>query len=235
MQDKDVSACARESGSPPAVYVSRALELKGVTLRSGPHMTVAASNDGCLAVGQSARIMIFEKTPEGYRRVLKSVTLEDAWHVNADGTAVLPTHESMDVIFEATYVWNGAEYAFAPLKSHRFDVGLDERRPYQAPLQIIRGRPTTISGTVAYDFGDDYVFTANAGATLTIELINHGEPAPLVVLDRNDDVSSVAELGKAGRWSGKLRKSGAYHLRISGTNQSDAQQRSRYTLRLTIR
>ena len=230
-----MSACARESGLAPAAYVSRALELKGVTLRSGPRMMVAASTDGCLAVGQSARIFIFEKTPNGYRRVLKSLTLSDSWRVNADGTATLPTHQSMDVIFEATYVWNGAAYEFSPLKSHRFDVGLDERRPYEIPLRPVRETPTTISGTVAYNFGDDYVFTARAGETITIELISHAGPAPFVVLDRDDDTSSLAELDSAGRWRGRLAKSGTYYLRISGTNESDAQLHSHYTLRLTVR
>lgn len=229
-----MSACARESGSPPAVYVGRALELKGVTLRTGQQMTVATSTDGCLAVGQSARIMIFEKTPEGYRRVLKSLTLEDSWRIGKDGTAVLPTHESMDVIFEGTYVWNGTKYVFAPLKSHRFDVGLDERKPDEVQLRIVRGTPMTISGNVAYNFGDDYVFTARAGETVTLELIKRGEPMPSVALDRDDDISSVGELNETGKWSGKLTKSGTYYLRISVTNESDAERRSRYALRLTV-
>lgn len=197
-------------------------------------MTVATSRDGCLGVGQSARIMIFERTPAGYRRVLKSVTLEDAWDVDTDGTAVLPTHESMDVIFEAAYVWNGTEYVFTPMKSHRFDVSLDERRAYEVPLRIVRGRPTTISGTVAYNFGDDYVFTARAGETITINLVEHSGKAPLVALDRDADQSSVGELDEAGRWSGKLTKDGTYYLRISGTDESDAERRSRYTIRVTI-
>lgn len=235
MQDKDVSACAREADLASTAYVSHALALKDVTLRGGQQMTVATSTDGCLSVGQSARIMIFAKTPGGYRRVLKAMTLPDSWHVDADGAAMLPTHESMDVIFEATYVWNGTSYAFAPLRSHRYDVGLGERKPYEIPLRPVRGTPTTISGTVAYTFGDDYAFTARAGETITIELIDHSGPAPLVALDRNDDISSLAELDGAGRWSGRLAKSGTYYLRISGTNESDAQRRSRYTLRLTVR
>jgi hypothetical protein len=233
--DKDVSTCARESGRASAAYVAGALELKAVTLRSGQQMTVATSTDGCLAVGQSARIMIFEKTPRGYRRVLKSLTLPDAWHVGAGGSATLPTHESMDVIFEATYVWNGTSYAFAPLQSHRFDVGLGERRPYEVALQLSRGAPTTIAGTVAYNFGDDYAFTARAGETLTIELVGQTGRPPSIAFGHDDDISSFAELDSSGRWTGKLTKSGTYYLRISGTDESNAEQRSRYTLRLTIR
>jgi len=234
MQDKDASECAGESGLTPAAFVSHALELKDVPLRSGPRMTVAASTDGCLAVGQSARILIFEKTPGGYKRVLKSVTLPDWWHVNADGTATLPTHESMDVIVEATYVWNGMDYEFSPQKSHRFDVALDERRPYEILLRPVRGTPTAISGTVAYNFGNDYVFTAHAGETITLELINHVGSRPFVALGHDDDISHVGELGRASRWSGKLMKSGTYYLRISGADESD-EQLSRYSLRLTIR
>lgn len=230
-----MSACAREGDLASTAYVSHALELKDVTLHRGQQMTVATSTDGCLSVGQSARIMIFEKTASGYRRVLKSVTLPDSWRVGADGTAMLPTHESMDVIFEAAYVWNGTSYAFVPLRSHRYDVGLGERKPYEVPVQFVRGTPTTISGTVAYNFGDDYVFTARAGETITIELIKHTGSAPAIALDRNDDISSLAELDGAGRWSGRLAKSGTYYLRISGTNESDAQRRSHYTLRLTVR
>ncbi len=73
MSDETVAACASASGRTPQSYVTRAFELRHVTLRSGERTTVAA--DPCLAVNQSTRIMIYERLDATYRRVLDAFML----------------------------------------------------------------------------------------------------------------------------------------------------------------
>jgi hypothetical protein len=235
VQDKDVSACAKQSGKPVQLYVRGAFDLRYVRLRSGEQMSVATATDPCLSLGQSTRIMIFLATRQGYRRVLNEVTLPGLAQVGADGTVTLPTHESMEVIFEASYIWNGAKYIFAPLQSHRYDVALGERRPYEVSVRLVRGAAAvTLSGSVAYNFGDDYVFYAIAGETLTIELAKYSGMVPRVTLYYRDELSSVAETDTRGRWSGRLRKAGTYHLLVSGADEAAESRRSRYVIRLAI-
>lgn len=198
-------------------------------------MTIATATDPCLALGQSTRTMIFHNSYGRFARVLNSVTLPGLARVGSDGTVTLPTHESMEVIFEATYVWNGATYTFSPFRSHKYDVALGERRPYEIPIQLIRGgAAVTLSGTFAYHFGNGYDFEAVAGETLTIELKHAGIP-PQVTLYYQDEISSIVELSGRSNWSGTLRKSGTYHLLVFGTNELAAVHRSRYVIRLTAR
>lgn len=235
MQDESVAACAGQAGKSSQAYVAGAFDLRHVTLRAGQKMTVLIATDPCLALGQSTRIMIFEKTPQRYRRVLNEVTLPEFAQVRSDGTVTLPTHESMDVIFEATYVWTGTTYAFAPLRSHRYDVGLNERRPFEVPVHFARGASAAkLSGSVAYNFGDTYVFEALAGQTVTIELTAHTARRPRITLYYDDDISSLGEVGSNTKWSGKLQKSGTYRLLLSGGDESNESALSHYTIRLSI-
>lgn len=236
IQDKSVAACAGQAGTSSNAYVARAFDLRLVTLRSGEQMAVLVATDPCLALGQSTRIMIFQKTPQRYRRVLNEVTLPEFGQVRSDGTVTLPTHESMDVIFEATYVWNGTTYAFAPLRSHRYDVALNQRRPYEVPVHFARGASAaTLSGSVAYDFGDTYVFEAMAGQTVTIEPTAHTARPPRIALYYDDDIASLGEVDNNTKWSGKLKRSGTYRLLLSGSDESNEAALSQYTIRLSIR
>jgi hypothetical protein len=235
VRDGGVRACANESGKPADAYLAGAFDFRRVTLRSGEAMTVAVATDPCLARGQSTRIMIFERTDVGYRRVLNDVTLPAFAQVRSDGTVILPTHESMDVMFEATYVWNGTAYVFSPLRSHLYDVGLSERRPYEVQLQFGPGSQSKIlAGTVALNFGNDYVFDAKAGQRIAIELLRHTGPPPMIALYFEDEVSSVAELADSSLWQGRALKTGLYRLLISGTGESDETRRDSYALRLSI-
>jgi hypothetical protein len=220
----------------PRAYVARAFDVRRVTLRTGEQMIVTIATDSCLAVGQSTRIMIFEHISHGYRRVLDDVTLPGFAKVNEDGTAVLPTHESMEVIFEAAYVWNGTRYVFSPSRSHRYDVALGEQRPYELPVRFTAGTfAATLSGSVAYNFGDGYVFSARAGQGVTMELTKHTGDRARVSLYYGDGISSIGELNESDRWSGKLPRTGTYRLLVSGSDASSDERPSRYAIVLTIR
>jgi hypothetical protein len=234
LRDKAVNTCAAQSGKSAQGYAHAAFDLRHVRLRTGEQMIVATATDPCLALGQSTRIMIFRVGPQRYTRVLSSVTLPGLAHIDPNGTVTLPTHESMEVIFEATYVWNGMNYTFAPLRSHRYDVALAERRPDEIPVRLARGTTTTLSGTVAYNFGNDYVFDAVAGESLTIELKDTGM-RPAVALYYENEFSSVVDLDARRSWSGTLRRSGSYHLLVSGADESAARKPSRYHIRLSTR
>jgi hypothetical protein len=237
MSDKAVAACAGESGRSPQSYVARAFKLRALPLRGGEQMTVAIALDPCLALGQSTRLMVYEPISTGYRRVLNAPTLPAFARVNEDGTAVLPTHESVEVILESTYVWNGTKYVFSEARSHQYDVALGERRPYEVPVRFAHGSfATTLSGTVAYNFGDEYVFTARAGQRISIRLRSDAESSPPgASLCYDDDVSSLAELDGRTAWSGTLPHTGTYRLFVSGSGERDEYKRSRYEIRLTIR
>jgi hypothetical protein len=234
MRDTAVAGCARDAGKTSQAFVASAFDFSSVTLRRGERMTVAVATDPCLALGQSTRIMIFQRTINGYRRVLNDVTVPGLQSIGTDGTATLPTHDSMEVMFEATYVWNGMAYVFSGPRSHRYDVALDERRPAEIPVTFARGGyATTLLGNVAYNFGDEYVFRARAGQKLTIALTKYAGTYPSISLYYGDDISAVAEIRTAG-WSGTLPKTGPYHLLIDGTDESDDTRRFTYAIRLAI-
>jgi len=237
LADKQLSGCVSESGETPQSYIAHAFDLRQMRLRTGEQMTVAVATGGCMALGQSARLMIFQRSSGGhYRRVLDTVTLPGAERANADGTVTAATHESIDVIFEAAYVWNGTSYRFSAVRSHRYDVALGERRQSEIPVRFARSSSAKrLSGTVAYDFGDDYVFEARAGQNITITLRGPtGRGAPSISLYYDDEISSLAELNGSGEWSGKLPKTGSYLLLVSGSDEHDETRTSRYTIWLAI-
>jgi len=232
MRDQRAAACAKEAGKTAQAYVTRAFELRNVTLHGGKRMTGAIATDGCMLLGQSARIMIFERTAGGYRRVLDSVTIPDVVDVSEDGTAVLPTHETIDTIFEAAYVWNGRTYAFSGQRSHIYDVPLGERRPYEVLVRFAPGAfATTLSGSVALNFGERYVVEARAGQRMTIELTKHTGRRPAIFLSYGE--RNLAQIDKNG-WSGELPQTGTYALTVFGSGEPDATLVSTYAIRLTI-
>ena len=219
----------RRSSRP--TYAQKAFAVHEVRLRTGEHMTVAVATDGCLMRGQSARILIFERTTQGYRRVLDEVTMPDASDVRDDGTVVLPTHDTLETIFEATYVWRGTTYVFSPLQSHMYDVPLERRRPYQVPVRFASGTfATTLSGTFAENFGQTYVFWARAGQRVRLAMAECVPGVrPVVLLTYGEHL--LADLGSK-RWTGVLPKTGSYELIVYGRNQPSL---APYGLRLEIR
>lgn len=235
MRDKTVAACAGDSGKTSRAYVSSAFDLHDVTLRGGELMTVAVATDPCLALGQSTPIMIFERVPDGYRRVLDDVTIPGLAGVSPDGTVTLPTHESVEVIVEATYLWSGTAYVLSAPRSHLYDVALSERKAYEIPIRFAPGTAeTTLSGSVALNFGDEYVFDGRAGQKITLELAKHAGRRPGVSLYYRDETPALAELGDAGKWSGRLPKTGTYHLFVNGMDKRDDTRISPYTIQLAI-
>jgi hypothetical protein len=233
LRDGTVAGCAREAGASPQAYVSQAFTLRHVRLRGGEQMTVADGSDACLALGQSNRIFIFERRADGYHRVLSAMTMAGEEQVRDDGTVVLPTHETIVTIFESAYVWNGKTYEFSAPRSTIYDVPLEQRRPYQIPVRFAPGAyATTVTGSVAEDFGDEYRFEARAGQRITITLRAHDGSRPATVLASGGRTLAILD---GNRWSGTLPRSGSYELSLFGSGVADPTTLSTYTLRLEIR
>ncbi len=200
-------------------------------------MIVAISNDACLALGQSSRVLIFQRLPGSgrLREVLNATSLPSAVTVNEDGSVILPSHETMETIFEAAYVWNGTRYVDSAQRSTIYDVVLDARRPYETPVHFAPGRyGTTLHGTVATNFGDRYVFQAHKGQRLTLRLLAWTGSAPWIVLAHG---ATLLVLKNAGDrvWTGILPETGSYSADLSGRAGADATALSRYRINLEIR
>ena len=151
-------------------------------------------------------------------------------------TGVLPTHETMETIFESTYVWNGSTYAFSAPRSHVYDVVLAERRPYQVAVRFAPGATSAaLAGSVALNFGQDYVFEGRAGQRATIDLTAFTGSRPTIVLYYGDEDDSIADLLHGRAWSGALPRAGTYRLTVYGSDASNADRVSTYAIRLTVR
>jgi hypothetical protein len=231
-RDPDVRACALDAGESASTYLTKAFKYKNVTLRTGEAMTVAIAQTGCLAHNASARVLIYERSSDAYKLVLDEYSLPEEVDAGSDGTVTLATHESMDTIFEATYVWNGSKYAFSPGRSDLYDVGLQERRPYQMRVSFAPGTSSTVlNGSVALNFPADYVFKASTGQKVTVELLAHTgniSTADLWFGEKEIDTSDSTN------WTVTLPNTGEFHLIVGGGTESDETRKSHYTIRLTI-
>lgn len=234
MHDKEIGQCLNgaEAGSSRE-SIATGFQKTVLTLRTGEEMTVLVGNAACFTRGAAARVFIFERRPSGdYRRVLDAISLPDTMHVNRDGTATLPTHETMNVFLESVYVWNGNAYAFAPARSTVYDVAVGQRVPYETPVRFEPGsRSTTLRGISAPYFGPRYTFAARKGQHVEVETVAHTGGAPAFSLWIGN--SQVGEAGH-GRWTAVIPRDGTYVLAVYGAASDDEQRAGRYAIRLTI-
>lgn len=232
MKDPGVRSCVADSGHSASAYVAASFVRKDVTLRSGERIVVVIGNSGCMARGQSVRVLAYRQTADAYREVYDGVSMPEHVAVNSDGTLMLPTHETIDTIFEPVYVWNGTAYAFAASRSHVYDVPLGTDRPYRLPVRFSPGETATVlRGSSADNFGQTYAFSARAGQRISIEILDPQKRPPAVFLwlgDRN-----IAELD--GRtWSGALPSSGTYTLDVLGPEGAAEDVLRPYAIRLEV-
>ncbi len=233
MGDEQLASCVRDSGRPARAYVASAFDVRRVVLRGGEQMTVLSATDDCMFRGQSARIAIFERSARGYRRVLDDFTIPGLAAVGSDGSAVLPTHDSIDTIVESAYLWNGDRYVFSSAASHVYDVPLGQRRPYEIAVRFAAGSSgTTLTGTVARNFGDRYVFRARSGQTIVLRRAG-SEPcrADVAVFFGDVEIALLADRP----WRGTLAHTGTYDLIVDGSGACEENAPSSYALSLTIR
>lgn len=233
LKDPELRSCVADSGQTATAYLAGSFVTKRVTLRTGERIVVAIGNSGCLARGQSMRVLVYRQTANAFQKVYDGVSMPEHVEAGTDGTLLLPTHETIDTIFEPVFVWNGTTYAFSASRSHVYDVPLETDRPYQMPVRFSPGSSSTVlHGSSANNFGQTYVFSARAGQHISIEIVSPQKRAPAVFLALGD--RTIAELDNR-RWSGTLSKSGTYALDVFGPEGARADVLTPYTLRLEIR
>lgn len=235
MHDREIRECVAGTGTPSAgEYLAKGFRQSAVTLSGGERMTVLVGNAACLSRGASARVFIFERTGQGhYRRVLDSMSLPDSATVDWDGTAVLPTHETMDVLLESVYVWNGTAYVFSPSRSTVYDVGIQKRAPYETPVSFVAATGSaTLSGIVSLNFSRRYTFAGRKGQRVTVETVAHAGRIPAFSIWRGGRV--VGESSQ-GFWTGTLGESGTYVLDVYGGRDASEERADAFTVRLSIR
>lgn len=237
MSDKAFRSCVASAGQgAPSASVAKDFDFRALTLHSGAPMVVAVGRDVCGWQGQAARVLIYERTPAGYKLVLDEFSLPEQVSANADGTVGLAAHETMNTILQSTYVWNGTKFAFSPERSSVYCVGpdRDNERPYELPIHFPRGASSMVlRGTASDNCGQRYSFIARAGQRVKVERLTP-QPANLripVFLDFGND--EVAEMS-GDAWSGTLTRSGKYVLDVFGSDQRGDIGLQPYALRLTI-
>lgn len=238
MRDKDFRGCVEssEEGAPSA-HVGKDFNFQSLMLYSGVRLVIAVGKNDCGWQGQAARVLIYERTQSGYRLVLSDFSLPEHAAAKPDGTLSLARHETVNTILQATFVWNGTKYAFAPDRSSIYCVGPERgnERPYELPIHFAPGTSSTILRGTAYEnCGQNYSFDAHAGQRVTIKRLS-SQP-------RNLRIPVFLDLGKDGiaylrgdAWSRTLTHSGNYLLSLFGIDQRGEIDLQPFEIRLTIR
>ena len=248
---KGIAECADESGESAKAFVRRSFDNRDLKLYDGTRVTVAVSHSACLAHNSVNCVLVYTQTRDGsYRQVLDDYGFTDNVEASADGTVTLSSHETVEIITEATYAWNGTKYTFSPERSHRYDVAIgqgrsvargEQERPYVVRVRFAPGTSSVVlTGSVAGGFGDSYEFDARAGQHVTIQVLSGWSKNFTfdVYQDRPGspdarDLTSILNVPR--KWSGVLPTSGTWKLDVTGTDSMDHETTSPYRLVLTIR
>jgi hypothetical protein len=236
---KGIAECASEAGVTAAAFVRGNFDFKNLRLYDGTHVVVAESGSACLAHNAVTRVLVYAQTPAGYRLVLDDYSLPEQVDVSSDGTITLAAHETVEIMDQATYAWNGEKYVISPERSHRYDVSIGQGRPYVVRVRFAPGASSTVlSGSTAGGFGDDYEFDGRAGQRVTVQIVK-GWSKNLrfdVYQDGRGDAeaNSLTSLNERRTWSGVLPANGTWKLDVYGDFKSDHQTTYPYTLVLTI-
>jgi hypothetical protein len=237
MRDKEFRRCLTAAQQATAsAYVTEDFNFRQLSLYSGERMVIAVGKNECGWQGQAARVLVFERTPSGYRVVLNDFSLPEHVVAEPHGTLQLAAHETTNTILQSTFVWNGSSYAFSPGRSSIYCVGPEREnvRPYELPIRFAPGAASTIlRGTAFQNCGQNYSFVGYARQRVTIERLT---PQP-----RDLRIPIVLDFGRDGIayingdvWSGTLAQSGTYRLSVFGTDQRDDVGLRAFAIRLTI-
>jgi hypothetical protein len=233
-----VAACAGESGESAAAFVRHGFDTKDLTLYDGTRVIVAESRSACLAHNAVTRVLVYARAPGGYRLVLDDYGLPEQVGASTDGTVTLASHETVEIIDQATYVWNGKTYVLSPERSQRYDVGIGQGRPYVVRVRFAAGTSSTaLRGSISGGFGDDYEFDAHAGQRVTIEVVKGWSKN--FRFDVYQDVRAgtrelTSPLRPARTWSAVLPTNGTWKIDVYGADTMDHETTYPYALVVTI-
>jgi hypothetical protein len=227
VRDPDVAPCARSANTASnAAYASANFHLSDVELRSGARMAVVTGGDSCVCGNVNCKVAVFERDGNAYRPVLSDYGFD--WKVRPDGTAVVTSHDSADVVFRTSYGWNGKIYEVSAREMVYLPSNVAKpavRDVTFAPgtsSEVIRGNALTLG------FEDHWSFAAREGQTLTLTLMKR-DPHFGSFAVRSDE----ATLGTASSGSLQLTlpQSSTYEIVVEGADASF----SSYVLNVTIR
>lgn len=227
VRDPDVAPCARSAhATSNAAYAGANFDLSNVALRDGARMSVVTGGDSCVCGNVNCKIAVFVRDGNAYKSVLSDYGFD--WKVRPDGTAVVTSHDSADVVFRTSYGWNGKIYEV----SGRQMVYLPSNvaKPAIREITFAPGASSTFirGDKLTLGFEDHWTFSARAGQTLTLSLIKR-DPHFGSFLVR----SAEATLGSvsSGTLQVELPQSLRYEIIVEGADASF----SSYTLKVTIR
>ena len=227
VRDPDVAPCAQSAHAPSNVaYASANFDFSNVALRDGARMIVVSGGGSCVCGNVNCKIAVFLRDGSAYKSVLSDYGFD--WKVRPDGTAVVTSHDSAEVVLRTSYGWNGKIYAV----SAREMVYLPSNvaKPAIREITFAPGASSTVirGDKLTLGFEDHWTFSARAGQTLTLSLIKR-DPHFGSFLVR----SAEATLGNAssGTLQVKLPQSPRYEIVVEGADASF----SSYTLKVTIR
>jgi hypothetical protein len=235
-----IASCAAESGESAAAFVRHSFNTRDLTLYDGTRVTVAESHSACLAHNSVTRVLVYAQTRDGrYRLVLDDYGFPEQVGASTDGTVTLASHETVEIIDQATYVWNGEKYVFSPERSQRYDAGIGQGRPYVVRVQFASGSSSTVlKGSIAGGFGDDYEFDAHAGQRVTLQVVKGWSKSFLFdvyqVIHGGMDTRELTSLNPARTWSAVLPTSGTWKIDVYGAGTIDHETTYPYVLVLTI-
>jgi hypothetical protein len=227
VRDPDVAPCARSAHAPSnAAYASANFHLSSVELPSGVRMAVVTGGDSCVCGNVNCKVAVFERDGNAYRPVLSDYGID--WKVRPDGTAVVTSHDSADVVLRTSYGWNGKIYEVTA----RDMVYLPSNvaKPAIRDVKFARGASSVVirGDRLTLGFEDRWSFSARAGQTLTLALVKRDRHFGSFAV-RSDE----ATLGSASNGSLQLTlpQSSRYEITVEGADASF----SSYALNVTIR
>ncbi|MEO7203244.1 MAG: hypothetical protein ABI431_09915 [Candidatus Tumulicola sp.] len=227
VRDPDVAPCAQNAhAASNAAYASANFDFSRVKLTGGAQMIVVTGGGSCVCGNANCKVVVFEQTGDAYKSVLSDYGID--WKVRPDGTAVVTSHDSAAVVFRTSYRWNGKAYTVSA--TDMVYVPSNVAKPARRNITFAPGASSTVirGDKLTLGFEDEWSFSARAGQTLTLTLVEH---------DRHFgsfSVRSDAEtLGTAS--TGTLRvalpQSRRYEITVEGGDESF----SKYALNVTIR
>ncbi len=227
VRDPDVAPCAESAhAASNAAYASANFDFSNVALRSGARMVVVTGGGSCVCGNVNCKVAVFVQHGNEYKSILSDYGID--WKVRPDGTAVVTSHDSADVVLRTSYRWNGKIYEVSAREMVNLPSNVAKpaiRNVTFAPgasSAVIRGDKLTLG------FEDYWRFSARAGQTLTLTLIKRDPHFGSVSVR-----SGEATLGSAssGVLQVKLPQSPEYEIVVEGGDASF----SSYTLNVTIR
>jgi hypothetical protein len=172
VRDPDVATCAQTAHARSnAAYAGQNFDLSTVKLTDGPHMLVVTGGGSCVCGNANCKIVVFEQNGDAYRSVLSDYGID--WKVRPDGTAVVTSHDSAAVVYRTSYRWSGKTYTVTATDMVYLPSNVS--KPATRVVSFASGASSTVirGNKLTLGFEDEYAFSARAGQTLTLTLVEH--------------------------------------------------------------